>query len=347
MADTLAKFKATPWGIDFAAPEGTVAEKLRKLTAIQARLIEAANAEKPDAKRFKAFYNPRFFASGHALATLRKTLPDRGIGPNGMPMPKYDRWAVRKTPGYAADFAAVDLGKTFRGAVKALEPPDPYEDFSAPNYTELDPNGRYAIGNGGGTNSKITVTGLTRNETAYIYKDFGAAHFGAFDHKLQAKTTAHEGGTPSTLLWAISNVVNQRKYWYDNDSEALQAYFWMERSLAKTRISVWDTEDDDNDTFNLAGGVVYYITISRDGAAFALYIRITSHSGALQDTLLLSPVAARTYRYLFGVNSYNDANGAAMSYYVQDLDLQEAAALAFFPYHVRSNKKFHNSLILR
>ena len=39
-------------------------------------------------------------------------------------------------------------------------------------YTETDENDRYAV-----ANNVITVTGLTNDEDAYVYKDFGAGYF--------------------------------------------------------------------------------------------------------------------------------------------------------------------------
>jgi len=323
MADAATpKPEPTPWGIDFAEPEGTVAERLRMLTAIQAKLIGAVNADGPDAKRFKAFYNPRFHAVGHALATLRQTLPDLGLDEGGEPLPRYDREAVRKTPEYAADFKTVDLTKTFSGEVAAAEPPDPYEDFSAPNYTELDPNSRYAIGNGGGTNSKITVTGLTRNEDAYIYKDAGAGHFAdPFTHLF---VTAFTSGSLSSYMSVcnVSNYVDDSWDWSSNNRQAAGMFWYAYNNNPK--IYFREFESSDQDSVSLSATTLYYCTMDRSGTSLLLYIRITSHEGALQDTLSITLPVGRAYQYEFPVNSWDMSSAEYASYIVQDLDLQEA-----------------------
>ena len=329
MADAATpKLEPTPWGIDFAEPEGTVAERLRKLTAIQARLIEAANAERPDAKRFREFYNPRFHACGHALAVLRKGMPDQGFDDGGMPLPKYDKNALRKTPEYLADLAAVDLAETFKGTAPAAEPPDPYEDFSAPNYTEVDPNSRFTIGNGAATNSKITAYRLTSNEDAYIYKDFGADHFGTlFEHKFIMCQTESQN-TPKCGTWMVSNGVDDFSgLWAASTPSLAVVLEWLSLDIL-----FFDVGDQDYDTYDpgvgppYSIGVIWYCTVSRDGASALLYIRTGSHTGTLQDTLSITP-GTDAYRYLYGVFSWNYSWNYYMSYYVQDLDLQEGTTV--------------------
>ena len=342
MADTLAKFKATPWGIDFAAPEGTVAERLRKLTAIQERLRLAHNAEGYERKRWYEHWLPRFRVVGQHIAALRPTLPDPGRDAAGMMRSRFDRQAVKKTPEFAVLLSAVDLDKTFSGAATARRLPDPLEDFGG--YTEVDPNGRFAIGAGGAANSKITVTGLLQNEDAYIYKDYGAAHFGtSFEHRFVAFQNSSSNNAAIAIGWAVSNVVEDLRYWADNNSQAIEADFYSSAG----RLELFDTEGGDFDTHNGGQDTVWYCTADRDDGACDLIVRTGSHAGPITDTLAITLNATRTYRYVFGVDSFNAGYTRLWNGYFQDLDLQEAAALAFFPYHVRSNKKFHNSLILR
>ena len=92
-----------------------------------------------------------------------------------------------------------------------------YEDFTA--FTEVDPNSRFVA-----TASRITFTGLQRDETAYVYKDKGVDFFdGDFEHQFNVHITAGSGASPNALneVWALGNVLDDRKGIQDGGGDLL------------------------------------------------------------------------------------------------------------------------------
>ena len=222
----MAPMQPTPWGIDFAAPQGTVAEQLRKLTAIQENLRlehNAGGAKLPLAdfrKRQREFWSPRSHAVGDAICKLRDTLPVAD-GPMAL---RYDRGAERKTAGFVGVVEAVDLGETFRGVVQAAEPPDPYEDFSAPNYTEVDEDGDISIYTGDAANSGVYVADMRNDAVSHVSKSHGAGHFGDLEHLFESKSHPSAENT-ATIPYAVTNTVGTLQQWYDALSQCMCA-FW-------------------------------------------------------------------------------------------------------------------------
>jgi len=233
--------------------------------------------------------------------------------------------ATAKDDGIAA-FASVDV-KAFTGVdldapLEPLSaPPDPLENFTT--YTEFESAGDpYSV-----AANTITVSSLTRSVDAWVVKDAGADHFGAtFEHLFQFSATS-VAAYGSMGCWAVSNVVKDMRYWYDNASESYG-------------VRVYDSEDqmwivlDGNEakTMDLwAGptyGTTYYFSVERTGET-AIQCRIYTDAArtSLSHTLAQSIVSGRRYRYVFAANSYNSGQATRiMSGTIANLDLQEAAA---------------------
>ena len=76
------------------------------------------------------------------------------------------------------------------------------EDFTT--YTEVDPNSHITITDA----NTIDFAALDQDETAYVYRDLGAAFFdGDFEHLIAAQVTA-QNSSAITNVWAMTNSLN-------------------------------------------------------------------------------------------------------------------------------------------
>lgn len=74
-------------------------------------------------------------------------------------------------------------------------------DFSSGDWIEVDPNSHITK-----NNTQIDVTGLTRAEAAYVYKDFGADYFdGDFEIEFTINFSSWDSGSYPTLAVGMSN----------------------------------------------------------------------------------------------------------------------------------------------
>ena len=193
-------------------------------------------------------------------------------------------------------------------------------------YTEEDPNNRITI-----TSSTITFASIARNETAYVYSDKGVNHFsGDFEHLLEINQTSGLNGGWN-YSWFMSNDLG--------DGATLQTA--SKSYLGVNTLNTGDTTPNiylaevDSGTLYYAGPYVgalntpYYIKVKRDeavGTYGKVYCYIYSDSGrtTLLDTLeLLMHTSKKDFRYIYGFNTYNDANTYTQSGYTKNLDLQE------------------------
>lgn len=87
------------------------------------------------------------------------------------------------------------------------------EDFTT--YTEVEENNHITVdGDGEG----LTLVGR-RDETCYIYKDYGAGYFGDFEHLVTVKVYTSSGSnTRGANCWAMTNDLG--------DEKGLRVYFY-------------------------------------------------------------------------------------------------------------------------
>lgn len=176
------------------------------------------------------------------------------------------------------------------------------QDFST--YTELDPNSRITI-----TNSKVSRAGLSRGETAYVYKDFGVDYFnGSFEQRFNIQLTSYNAGG-LTVFWQMTSDVNNFKWLSDNTKSNLALYTFGNA----LRLYERDGANEYNDSYTITTGTNYYVSIVRDestGTYGTLYAYIYSNSArtTLLDTLSLTLHSSKKdFRYLYACNTYNDA----------------------------------------
>lgn len=212
---------------------------------------------------------------------------------------------------------------------------DPYEDYTT--YTEYDPPGYYTVVN----STNITAANVNWDD-AYIYSDKGAGHFGStFTHLVEAEFNNPQSSS-WVAPWVVANSLNDT--WDLRTTKALDVHLRCVSAGSSYLIQIRDLEDDSYDEWISAANLTwYYLEIDRNAGTATCYIRTGSHGGILQDTITTSLNSANTFRYIFAINNFHAAGTNNWHGYVRNLDLQEAAAGAFFPWHRRKQ----NSLIGR
>ena len=185
-------------------------------------------------------------------------------------------------------------------------------------YVKTDLGGRFDV-----TASKIVVDGLRRDEDAHIYDDQGVAHFGAtFEHTLKLTPQSYnDKGTG--FCWALSNVVDDGKFWQTNNSEAIGLRIYRNTVGARWELYLVEHEAMASDYYVLGTSASlqpFYLTVERTSET-AAECRI--YSDAIRATRLatisVDVPEGRRYRHVFAVNSYNSGSVNAVSFDVEDL----------------------------
>lgn len=199
------------------------------------------------------------------------------------------------------------------------------EDFTT--YTEVDPNSRITK-----TATRVTWTGLTRNEEAYVYDDKGSNFFaGNFTHyltiKFTAKETSCEGG-----IWALTNLLDDlRGIDFDSAGDYLALQFFNPTIPDELRLFLSEIDGGAqavSGNFLPTVGTVYYLKIVRDesvGSFGTLYCYI--YSDAARTTLLSTlSVALNTskkdFRYVHVIQTWDSTTNHATSGYSENLTIE-------------------------
>ncbi len=201
------------------------------------------------------------------------------------------------------------------------------EDFTT--YTEVDPNSRISV-----TASRITFTGLTIDESAYVYKDYGASYFSGAHESLLTFRASAQSAAGGWLIWALTNDVDDWQGLIDANKTIVGVMLnagGADRHIGLTGLNAG------NQVGALPGYVytfdtTYYLKVVIDpavGANGTIYLYI--YSNAARTTLLntqsyaLSAALAGDYRYIFGIMSRNFTAGFTVSGYVEDLSFTLAS----------------------
>lgn len=210
-----------------------------------------------------------------------------------------------------------------------------FEDFSAYS-NEQDGGGK--IDAGVTLATKASWANITRDEETYLADDKGAAFFsGDFHHQfiMQVDNTVDNGFCPS---WGLGNSLQDLKAVMDASEDAVSIDLGSAANITFRLIE--DGALESFDTWAGASeGVPYYIDVVRDDdggvnntGRYTVEIRITSHAGALQDTLGggtgnldCSAGEQNDFRYQYCVWSFDDNNSNDCDGYTENLDLSVGA----------------------
>ena len=224
-------------------------------------------------------------------------------------------WKASKR--FAVDLDALDV-------VPAKALPDPYQDLST--YAEVDPDGDLTIGEAG--NVRCTFDVMARTVDAHLTKDFGAGHFGNYTHDFDCLVSVTSSFTAHADLWGVSNAAGsfadratgQTVYWYYSGTGSIQYLNLREMSTGAS------------DAYVATLSTPYYCTAVRAGTAGSceIYDAPGRLIGDLLDTLT-AVVANTTYRYHIALASREASGPPAITGYVENHDLHEAAGFVPYP----------------
>lgn len=188
-----------------------------------------------------------------------------------------------------------------------------YENFTT--YDEVDPNNRWTQ-----TATRNTGVDVRRNETCYVYKDYGVDYFDEFEHLFTINCTNKGDISASIWIYGQSNVINDAASWVTGLGVRVHNFGGTPQFI------VWDHETGNDDRYNLTVGVTYYCTFKRVNDT-ELSLKIYSDS-ARTDLLATLSIACTDnhYRYLYCGASYNTGHDLKISAWIENLDLQEVVA---------------------
>jgi len=207
------------------------------------------------------------------------------------------------------------LSSSYRNRLLRPQPPPPpppgpqLQDFTT--YTEFDPDGCLTV-----APTIITAVDLDRNNTAYLYKDFGIDHFNAaWQHEL--KTTCDYRllkTAPWTLagIWAVANTIEDQRAWQLATAEAISLYWRHDGSNILLVLRDWKTTHNDNHNYGNARVIFTSYPILERTSETALEARLYSDAArtVLTDTLAIAITSGDRHRYAFPMVSFDDTTGS-------------------------------------
>lgn len=170
-----------------------------------------------------------------------------------------------------------------------------------------------------------------RNETTYLYKDYGAAHFGNFTHKIKVKQINNEAYNIN-VCWGLANALNHAHALETGGNTQIIIYL-SEGSGSVLKVYLRESWSSsayyDLNTGGFALGAWIYIKIVKSGTSINAYLYSDSSYSALVDTLTLTLHANHTLRYLYACNTWN--TGA--TYYANtDIENFDLGVIFYIPF---------------
>ena len=184
---------------------------------------------------------------------------------------------------------------------------DPYQDFTPPTYTEVDPNNHITMPPASA--DQYTIEFVSRqDESAYVYKDFGPGFFSDFTHEYAATTgSGYNFGT----VWGLCNPPVSAPYKNADSVCHWVRYSWPNHwthELRRFQGVAYKARDYTGET---SKATLYYRAV-RSVTSVYLYIYTDASRTALWDTLLITdlggsrqyfvPAASVNYGYAGSLN---------------------------------------------
>ncbi len=199
------------------------------------------------------------------------------------------------------------------------------EDFTT--YTEVDTLGKLTE-----ATRRVTFTTLRdTDDDTYVYVDKGAAYFAAdFTCDFTVKITASAKNQASAMTWGIANALGDFQALDDASEDGLFLHQEHPNAPDRHQIELFELDGGQvygSGNFTLTVDTIYYFRVYRDesvGTYGTLYCKIYSDAGRTTSPGTLS-VALHTskkdFQYLYAVQSYDGTSVAAMSGYIEDLEV--------------------------
>ena len=198
-----------------------------------------------------------------------------------------------------------------------LDVDDPTEDLNTYDWT-TDPNSRFTIS---GSGDQVTVVGLTKNEDAYGYKNFGAGYFVDFTHLFTASCSTINNLQAGFFCATTTELDDFR----NNDDAA--GSFWSSNGVAISfhiRHSILGVQQDqDNIVAALSTSTDYYFTYARTGSTVTCDMYDDSARTSQVGVTLTIDDDGTARQYFMPAISFNSGAVVAISCIVKDVDLQQ------------------------
>jgi len=180
---------------------------------------------------------------------------------------------------------------------------------TAISYTEVDPNSHFTF-----NASTVTISGLTKNEDAYLYKDYGVDYFDALDEDFTLNLGSTSDASCAAIACAFTNTIEDLSGLASTDVSVRtsmdadkKVYIWLSRGPNTTYVSLADPVIVDDTT--------YYCTLRREAGSDTVYLDVFSDSGRTTH-VTGSPInttgfGTAKWRYHFALMTRNQAAAAA------------------------------------
>ena len=202
-----------------------------------------------------------------------------------------------------------------------------YEDYE--NYTEVDPNSHITR-----TQRRVSFSGLTRPESAYVYKDKGAGHFsGDFDHKLDTRVTSSVVYSYA-FIWVLALQTGDYEEAKGTPVNVFYVIFWQ-AGAADWRIEINGAYNGTAGTADYWNGAAlnttYYLRIKRTGSTYTCDIYGSAEDRDNEENALanlsVTLTGTTSFSHIYALASFTLAGTAyPISGYVENLYLGEAVA---------------------
>ena len=207
-------------------------------------------------------------------------------------------------------------------------------------YIDQDPNNRFQ----NVLATSFDVVGMTRNEDAWKYKDFGAGFFGELPDgiEFEIEPTLMNANT-LVYSFGISNNIDDVKGHRDNSYNSIWA--GVQRTAAGQRRLLLQSEGSvqSADVFNFTTLIRFYCTFFRNGANPTLEIYSDAARTNLLDILSVSGVFLDTFRHMYVCDSFNAGDSSQpVNVSIANHNIVTANVPGYYRQLIESNRRGRN-----
>lgn len=209
------------------------------------------------------------------------------------------------------------------------------EDFTT--YTKVDPGNRFTV-----AKRRISIAALPGNETAYVYKDFGAGFFaGDFSFNVDFGVASYTGGSSQRFYpFVLSNSVGDERAIEVATGDSF--YVLVYHNAAGYNIYLGENvggtvyEAYSSTVFRPVAHSTVFLTVRRNAAVGTygtLYCDIYAdyERTDLIMTLTLTLHAVKSFRYRYGVTGFNIGSTDTITGYAKSPPGEDVASAVFSP----------------
>jgi hypothetical protein len=164
-----------------------------------------------------------------------------------------------------------------------------------------------------------------RDETTYLYKDYGVAHFDDFEHKIKIKAVSGDD-LSFGAVWMLANDLGNIKALTDASKTCIFVDFSYVSGSLKTKLEEKHSGSGyvDSNVGGFSLGDWVYAKIVKSGTSLTAYLYSDSGYSTLVDTLVLTLHADHSFKYLYGCNTYHDSINLYLNNDIENFNIGEA-----------------------